>query len=170
KTPQNKLTSPAVLHSIIPYELHNEIYWSLPLTSSIRYIKIYRSEDNKNFEPVAVRPISAAKYTDLIPEVGKVYYYKVAWVDYQYRESPFSNVKESKTKQLTNQELLDMVHHANIQYFIDGMEFNSGMQLLRLGGKDATVSPRSTAVSIIALISGTAQKLIRREVLAERTK
>ena len=170
KTPQNKLTSPAVLHSIIPYELHNEIYWSLPLTSSIRYIKIYRSEDNKNFEPVAVRPISAAKYTDLIPEVGKVYYYKVAWVDYQYRESPFSNVKESKTKQLTNQELLDMVHHANIQYFIDGMEFNSGMQLLRLGGKDATVSPRTTGVGIMALISGTEQKLITREVLVGRIK
>ena len=170
KTPQNKLTSAAVLHSIVPFELHNEIYWRLPLTSSIRYIKIYRSEDNKNFEPVAVRPIFSAKYTDLIQEVGKVYYYKVAWVDFQYRESPFSNVKESKTKELNNQELLDMVHYANIQYFIDGMEFNSGMQQLRMGGKGATVSPRITGVGIMALISGTEQKLITREVFVGRVK
>lgn len=170
KTPQNKLTSAAVLHSIVPFEMHNEIYWSLPLTSSIRYIKIYRSEDNKNFEPVAIRPVFAAKYTDLIPEVGKVYYYKVAWVDFQYRESPFSNVKESKTSHFTNQKLLDMVHYANIQYFIDGMEFNSGMQLLRMGGKDAIVSPRTTGVGIMALISGAEQKLITREVLVGRIK
>src|SRR5690606_29966087 len=119
KVPQNKLTSAAVLQSVLPFEQHTEIYWRLPLTSSIRYIKIYRSENNKDFEPVAIRPIFASKYTDIIPEVGKVYYYKIAWVDYQYRESPFSNVKEVKTKTLSNEELLDMVHHANIQFFID---------------------------------------------------
>jgi len=168
RTPQNKLTGAAVLHSVIPFERHNEIYWRLPLTSSIRYIKIYRSEDNKNFEPVAIRPVFASKYSDVVPEVGKLYYYKIAWVDYQYRESPFSTVKEIKTKMLSNEELLDMFHHANIQYFIDGVEFNSGMQQLRMSGKDAIVSLKLTGVGIMALISGTEQKMLTREIFIGR--
>lgn len=168
KTPQNKLTGAAVLHTITPFEQHVDVSWRLPLTSSIRYIKIYRSENNVDFEPIAIRPVFASKYTDIIPEVGKLYYYKIAWVDYQYRESPFSTVKEVKTKVLNNEELLNMVHQSNIQYFIDGMEFNSGMQQLRMSGKDATVSTKLTGLGIMALISGVQQKMISREQFISR--
>jgi len=168
KTPQSKLTGAAVLYSVIPFEQHVDISWRLPLTSSIRYIKIYRSENNEDFEPVGIRPIFASKYSDIVPEVGKQYYYKIAWVDYQYRESPFSNVKDIKTKVLSDEELLNMVHHANIQYFIDGVEFNSGMQQLRMSGKDAVVSTRLTGIGVMALISGAQQKLLSREVFVGR--
>ena len=170
KTPQTKLTGAAVLYSVTPFEQHVDISWRLPLTSSIRYIKIYRSEDNVDFEPVGIRPIFASKYTDIVPEIGKAYYYKIAWVDYQYRESPFSTVKEIKTKLLSDEELLNMVHNANIQYFIDGVEFNSGMQQLRMSGKDAIVSTKLTGVGLMALISGTQQKLLSREVLIGRVQ
>src|SRR3546814_12662606 len=64
RTPMNKLTSAAVIQNVIPFERHVDISWRLPLTPSIRYIKIYRSENNKDFKPVAIRPIFATKYRD----------------------------------------------------------------------------------------------------------
>jgi len=168
KTPQNKLTGAAVIHSVVPFERHVDISWRLPLTPSIRYIKIYRSENNKDFTPLAIRPIFATKYSDIIPEVGRSYYYKIVWVDFQYRESPFSNTLESKTKILSNEELLSMVQHANIQYFIDGAEFNSGMQQLKMSGEGAIVSLKLTGLGIMALITGAEQKMFSREVLIAR--
>src|SRR5690606_1203351 len=168
KTPMNKLTSGAVIQSVLPFERHIEVSWRLPLTPSIRYVKIYRSEDNKSFMPVAIRPIFATKYSDIISEVGKTYYYKITWLDFQYRESPYSVVKEAKTKLLTNDELLNMVQRANIEYFIDGAEFNSGMQLFRRSHNDAIVSSKLTGIGIMALISGVNQKIIPRSVLVDR--
>jgi len=168
KTPMNKLTSAAVIQSVLPFERHMEVSWRLPLTPSIRYIKIYRSEDNKDFKPVAIRPIFATKYSDIISEVGKTYYYRITWLDFQYRESPYSIVKEAKTRFLTNDELLNMVQKANIEYFVDGTEFNSGMQLFRRSNNDAIVSSKLTGMGIMALISGVNQKMIPRDILIDR--
>jgi len=168
RTPMNKLTSAAVIQSVLPFERHMEVSWRLPLTPSIRYVKIYRSENNKDFKPVAIRPIFATKYSDIISEVGKTYYYRITWLDFQYRESPYSLVKEAKTRLLNTDELLNMVQQANIEYFIDGAEFNSGMQLFRRSHNDAIVSSKLTGIGIMALISGVNQKMIPRSVLIDR--
>src|SRR5690606_4934757 len=63
---------------------------------------------------------------------------------------------------------LDMVQHASIQYFLDGAEFNSGMQRLKMSGKDAVVSTQLSGLGILALISGVEQKLFSREILIAR--
>ena len=47
--PRAKLTGQAVLSSAVAYEKHVDLTWQLPLTPSIRYIKIYRSVDKKSF-------------------------------------------------------------------------------------------------------------------------
>src|SRR5690606_15683124 len=95
--PRVKLSSPAVLASAKAYDRHVDLTWQLPLTPSIRYIKIYRAEDNEHFEPIAIRPIFVQKYTDFVPYPEKTYFYKIAWVDYDYLESPFSEVIEATT-------------------------------------------------------------------------
>src|SRR5690606_30044 len=170
RVPKNRLTGAAVIQNVKAFERHVDVTWRLPLTPSLRYIKIYRSEDNKNFQPIAIRPVFSSRYSDVVPETGKDYYYKIAWVDYQYRESPFSEVEKAQTKTMTDAELLDMVHRANIQYFADGSEFNSGMQLLRPGTKSAIVSPALTGVAIMASISGVEQKIFTREQLTARVQ
>src|SRR5690606_18006278 len=103
--------------------------WQLPLTPSIRYIKIYRSEDNENFKAVGIRPISMQGCLDYVPEVNKTYYYKIAWVDYDYEESPLSKIKEVKTKMLEKAELLDLVQETHVNYFAENYDINSGMYL-----------------------------------------
>src|SRR5690606_17732352 len=108
RPPRVKLSSPAVLSTAVAYDRHVDLTWQLPLTPSIRYIKIYRSEDNEHFDPVAIRPIFVQKCTDFVPYSDRTYYYKIAWVDYGYLESPFSNVLEASPKASDDEGMLDL--------------------------------------------------------------
>lgn len=163
---KSQLTSAAVLSSAIGFERHVELTWKLPLTPSIRYIKIYRSVDNKSFQPIAIRPIFFKRYSDVISQKDKVYYYRVSWVDYLYRESPLSNVLEVKSKELDSEDLIDMFQQANVNYFIDGEEFNSGMQLKSLYNLNSAVSTKATGIGILALIAGVKDDIeVRNELL-----
>jgi len=168
KAPDMKLTGKAVLSSVDAYERHVDVSWQLPLTPSIRYIKIYRSTDNENFFPVGIRPISFNRYTDIVPRTDVSYYYKIAWVDYQYRESPFSEIKKADTKPATDDELLNVVEKAHVAYFNDEMEFNSGMHKVSALVSDARISVRATGVGLLAQTVGVERKFISRQLLLDR--
>ncbi|MEH6306967.1 glucoamylase family protein [Olivibacter sp. CPCC 100613] len=170
KTPDMKLTGKAVLSSVEAHERHVDIVWQLPLTPSIRYIKIYRSEDNRNFSPVAVRPISFNKYTDFVPRTNVSYYYKIAWVDYRYRESPFSDVKTAETKLANDDDLLNSIEKSHIAYFTNETEFNSGMHKISPLVSEASVSVKGTGIGILAQVIGVERKFIPRQLLLDRLK
>lgn len=166
--PQVKLSSQAVLSSAKAYDRHVDLTWQLPLTPSIRYVKVYRSEDNEHFVPVAIRPIFVQKCTDVVPQSDKTYYYKVAWVDYNYRESPFSNVLEAETKTATDDELLDFIKAAHVNYFIERTEVNSGMHAIQFGIDHATVSVKETGLSLLAQVVGAERRIVSRRALRSR--
>lgn len=166
--PQSQLTSAAVLSSGIGYERHIDLTWKLPLTPSIRYIKFYRSIDNKNFEPVAIRPVFAKRYSDIIPLSDTTYYYKISWMDYFYRESPLSNVLKVKSGKMNDDALVAMIQKANISYFTDGEEFNSGMQLKNIYNQNSVVSVKNTGVGILALIASIKDDFQLREKVLTR--
>ena len=162
RPPRVKLSSPAVLSTAVAYERHVDLTWQLPLTPSIRYIKIYRSEDNEHFNPVAIRPIFVQKCTDVVPYSDRTYYYKVAWVDYGYLESPFSDVLKAAPKAASDEAMLDFMQAAHVNYFIERTEINSGMHAVHFGVDDATVSVRETGLSILAYVVGVERGLISR--------
>ncbi|MFD1770601.1 glucoamylase family protein [Sphingobacterium suaedae] len=165
---QVKLSSPAILSSAIAYDKQVHLQWQLPLTPSIRYIKIYRSEDNKEFIPVGIRPISMQSCLDYVPDLNKTYFYKIAWVDYNYIESPFSTVKEVKTKRLNETELLDLVQGAHVNYFTENYDINSGMYLPFRMKERAIVSVKETGNAILSLIVGVEKGRVNRQVALGR--
>src|SRR5690606_27975860 len=112
-----ELNAPAVLNSVKAGAQHVELEWQLPLDPAIRYTKVYRSLDGKQFEAVGLRPISALRYVDFVPERERLYHYKVTWVDYQFKESPFSDIFRVEVKQLGDEELLHSIQAAHINYF-----------------------------------------------------
>ncbi|WP_353126886.1 glucoamylase family protein [Parapedobacter pyrenivorans] len=160
--PRAKLSSPAVLSAATAYDQHIDLTWQLPLTPSIRYIKIYRSEDNEHFSPIAIRPIFVQKGTDFVPYPNKTYYYKIAWVDYNYLESPFSNVVEATTHTASDSALLDFMQAAHFNYFVERAEVNSGMHGVHFGVDDATVSVKGTGLSILSHVVGAEHGFISR--------
>ncbi|MBD1421457.1 glucoamylase family protein [Sphingobacterium chuzhouense] len=165
---QVKLSSPAILSSAVAYDKQVHLQWQLPLTPSIRYIKIYRSEDNKDFQAVGIRPISMQGCLDYVADINKTYYYKIAWVDYNYEESPFSEVKEVKTKKLNETELLDLVQGAHVNYFAENYDINSGMYLPFRMKERAVVSVKESGNAILSLIVGVEKERINRSLAVGR--
>jgi len=164
------LTSAAVLSKVNPHGKHVELQWQVPLTPSIRYVKIYRSLDNKEFTPVAIRPTYMLRYLDYVPTLDKKYYYKIAWVDYNYRESPFSDVKEVEPKALNENQFLDLVQLAHINYFIENYDVNSGMYTpFRLKDK-APVSVKETGGALLSLMVGVEKGFLSKSMFINRTK
>lgn len=163
-----KLSSPAVLSSITAYDKQVYLQWQLPLTPSIRYIKIYRSENNKDFSPVAIRPITMQSCLDFVPTLDKTYYYKIAWVDYNYMESPFSEVKEVKTQRLSEEQLLDLVQSAHVNYFVENHDINSGMYLPSHRKDKAVVSVQESGNAVLSLIVGVERGRLSRQVALSR--
>ncbi|GHE33548.1 hypothetical protein GCM10017764_15870 [Sphingobacterium griseoflavum] len=165
---QVKLSSPAILSSAVAYDKQVHLQWQLPLTPSIRYIKIYRSEDGKNFTPVGIRPISMQGCLDYVPDLNRTYFYKIAWIDYNYVESPFSQIKEVKTKRLDEHELLDLVQGAHVNYFLENYDINSGLYL-PFGMKErALVSVKESGNAILSLIVGVEKGRVNRQVALGR--
>lgn len=168
--PQVKLVSPAVLSAVDAYDRHVDLTWQLPLTPSIRYVKIYRSEDNENFTPVAIRPIFVQKYTDFVPQSNENYYYKITWVDYNYLESPFSGVLEAQTKAADDDELLDFIQAAHLNYFLERIEVNSGMHTVQFGVDNAIVSVNETGLSLLAQVVGASRGFVSEAATRNRLK
>lgn len=167
--PKEKLFSPAVLSAVKAFDKHVSLTWQLPLTPSIRYIKIYRSDDKKHFEPVSLRPIFVRNAIDIVPVSNKTYYYKVAWVDYDYVESPFSDVLEATVKTSTDDELLDFIQSASINYFVESAEVNSGMHSVSVRStRDASISVKNTGFSILSHIVGVERGIVARPFAAAR--
>ncbi|UIR57672.1 hypothetical protein LZQ00_07585 [Sphingobacterium sp. SRCM116780] len=163
-----KLSSAAILSKIASIDKQVELQWQLPLTPSIRYIKIYRSTDNIDFKPIGIRPVFMQKCYDLVDEFNKTYYYKIAWVDYDYLESPFSAVREIKTKRASDEELTDLVKNANVNYFIENYDINSGLFLPNKANKRAIVSIEESGYAILSLLIGVENELISRQAALTR--
>lgn len=166
--PEGRLTSSAILSHAKSYQNHVHLSWRLPLTPSIRYVKIYRSEDNENFQPVGIRPVYMQGCLDYIPEIDKDYYYKVAWVDYDYLESPFSEVIKVTSEKMTNDELLDLVQHTHINYFLENFDINSGMFMPYRMKDKALVSVKETGYAILSLLVGVEKGTANKSLVLNR--
>jgi len=168
KTPAVKLSSPAVLSSATAFDRHVRLQWQLPLTPSIRYIKIFRSEDGGDFAPVDIRPVTMQGCMDLAPALNKTYRYKIAWLDYNYAESPLSEAKEVKTSRLDDERLLDLVQNAHVDYFVDHQDVNSGMYLPVRRRDKAVVSVRESGYAVLSLLVGVERGRLSRQAALSR--
>lgn len=164
------LTSNAVLSKATAYGKHVDLQWQVPLTPSIRYVKIYRSLDNKEFKAVAIRPTYMLRSLDYVPVLDKKYYYKIAWVDYNYRESPFSEVLEVEPKQLNEDQLLDLIQLANVNYFIENYDINSGMYMPYRMKDKAVVSVRETGGAMLSMLVGVEKGFVSKALFLNRVK
>jgi len=152
--PKTALNYPAVLNSVTASEKHVEVEWQLPLDPAIRSVKIYRSIDGENFEEIAIRPILASKYIDVVSVSNRNYFYKITWLDHHYAESPFSKVLSAQTRPIDNEALLDAVQAAHINFFDKLSEFNSGMHKVDHFSSKAVVNVEETGYSLLASTVG----------------
>lgn len=151
------------------FERHVDLSWTDVDTETTRYLKIYRSSDSKDFTAVGVQsPDEFSLYVDYTGLPGKTYYYKMSSIGYDYSESPLSEAIEVSTKEMSDEELLDMVQEASFRYYWDGAEQNSGLALENIPGRKNMIATGASGFGIMALIVGVERGFITKDEFIAR--
>jgi exo beta-1,2-glucooligosaccharide sophorohydrolase (non-reducing end) len=79
------------------YERHVDIRWDPVEAPELQRYVVYRSRDNRDFQPIGIQVPGINRFTDYLGQPGKMAFYKVAWSDHAYRESPLSEAVTGKT-------------------------------------------------------------------------
>jgi len=150
------------------YERHVDISWAPVLSSELQRYIVYRSLDNKNFEPIGIQVPGINRYTDYLGKPGVTAYYKVAASDHQYRLSSFSKPASATTKAMSDDELLTMLQEACFRYYWEGAHPVAGTTLENIPGDDRIAATGASGFGIMALIVGVDRGFITRQQGLER--
>jgi exo beta-1,2-glucooligosaccharide sophorohydrolase (non-reducing end) len=135
----------------------------------IKYIKIYRSNNNRDYFPVGVQnPEYSSRYTDFTGTPGETYYYRLSSLGYHYEESDLSEPVQAKTYEMNDDQLLDMVQEACFRYYWDGAEPVSGLALENIPGRKNMIATGASGFGIMALVAGAERGFITRDQLIGR--
>jgi exo beta-1,2-glucooligosaccharide sophorohydrolase (non-reducing end) len=155
-------TKPAIL-SATGYAMHVDIVWEKPADKNIHLVKIYRSENGKEYKAVGIQQPYINRYIDFVGVPGKKYFYKISFLNSIYEETKFSNPVTALTKQMTDDELLTMVQEASFRYYWEGSEASSGMAKENIPGRQNMIACGASGFGIMAILVGTERKFITRE-------
>jgi hypothetical protein len=150
------------------YAKHVDITWNTVSDSTVKYIKVYRSDDGKNFLPVGIQSPWINRYADFTDTTGKKFYYKISFLNDDYKESSFSNIVSATTHAMSDSALLDMVQEANFRYYWEGAESNSGLALEDVPGRHHMIAAGASGFGMMALIAGTDRKFITHQHAVDR--
>lgn len=159
-----------VLLSANGYDRHIDLVWDRPADSNIRYVKIYRSEDGKKYTARGIQSPYINRYTDYTGTTGKTFYYRISYLDQQYRETKPTGELSARTRAMTDEELLTMVQEACFRYYWEGAEANSGLARENIPGRQDMVAMGAAGFGMMALIAGTERGFVTRAQAVERFK
>jgi hypothetical protein len=161
------LSAPANVQAM-GYDRHIDISWDAPDVASLQHYIVYRSLDGRDFQPIGIQFPGIHRYSDYIGRSGQKASYKVAAVDRSYRESATSQVTSASTRELSDDELLNMVQEASFRYYWEGAHPKAGMSLENIPGDPQIVATGASGFGIMALIVGVERGFISRQQGVER--
>ncbi|HSI69577.1 MAG TPA: glucoamylase family protein [Gillisia sp.] len=151
------------------YERHVDLTWENVDPELVRYIKIYRSEGNKDFSPVGVQsPQEYSRYTDYTGVPDKTYHYKISVLGNDYSESSLSSSVSVQTREMNDEELMEMVQEAAFRYYWEGAEPTSGLARENIPGRKNMIATGASGFGLMALIVGAEREFISREEFISR--
>jgi exo beta-1,2-glucooligosaccharide sophorohydrolase (non-reducing end) len=161
--------TPAI-QAIKGYAKHFDIEWKAVKDNNIKYVKIYRSENGKDFKPVGIQTRFINRYSDYVGVTGRSYQYKISFLDQNYREAALSKAVAGSTKAMSDEQLMDMVQEACFRYYWDGAEAHSGLAKENIPGRHTMIASGASGFGIMALIVGAERKFISRQQAVNRFK
>ena len=150
------------------YDRHVDISWNPVTGNSLQGYEIYRSLDGHEFEPVGIQIAGINRYADFIGRSNVQASYKVKALDRTYRQSEFSVVASASTKELSDDELLNMLQEACFRYYWEGAHPDAKGLMENIPGDDRLISTGATGFGIMSLIVGVDRGFITREQGLER--
>lgn len=144
------------------YARHIDIEWKPLNDTAVKWVKVYRSTDGKNFTPLAIQWPLIHRYADYTGETGKTFHYKIAFLDRNYKETKPSAAVAASTRVMSDEELLTMVQEACFRYYWEGAENHSGLARENIPGRKNMIATGASGFGLMALIAGTERKFITR--------
>jgi exo beta-1,2-glucooligosaccharide sophorohydrolase (non-reducing end) len=145
------------------FDRHIDVQWQAPTESAAAYYVVSRSLDGGPFLPVGTQRPGVNRYADFFGRSGAKASYRVAAADWEGRESAASAVVTAATRELTDDELLDMLQEAAFRYYWEASGANTGMAHENLPGDDRIVATGATGLGISALVAAVHRKIITRD-------
>ena len=148
--------------------MHVDISWKPVPDSTVQFVKIYRSENGKDFRAVGIQSTLIDRYADYTGVSQKRFYYRITFVDDNFRETPLSNTLYADTRQMNDGAFLTMIQRACFRYYWEGAEKVSGLAKEDIAGRTDMVATGASGFGIMALIVGTQRKFITRDQSIQR--
>jgi hypothetical protein len=150
------------------HDQHVEIRWDAVNDPALDRYVIYRSIDNKDYEPVGIQLPGTERFSDFLGKSGITAQYKVAAIDHHYRKSQLSQPATASTRMLSDDELLTMLQEACFHYYWEGADPHSGMTRENYPGDERIVATGASGFGIMALMVAAERQFIAREQAIDR--
>ncbi|MCF1190051.1 hypothetical protein LRR18_00530 [Mangrovimonas sp. AS39] len=163
------ITQKPNLISVKGFEKHIDLTWEKPTDMNVKYIQIYRkSGKDSDFKYIGIQHPWISGYTDFVGDSKETYTYQISYLNKDYLNTTPSNVLSTQTREMTDDELLDMVQESHLRYYWDGAESNSGLALENIPGRTTMIATGASGFGMMAIIAGVHRKFISREEAVER--
>lgn len=167
-TNQLTLTEKPILTSVKGYEKHFQITWKKVKEPSVKYVKIYRSQDGgASYRAVGIQSPYLSGYNDFPGSQGK-FSYKISFIDGKYVESDLTESQTAQTREMSGEDFLDMIQESNFRYYWEGSEPASGLSLENIPGRSTMIATGASGFGIMAIVAGVKRGFISREEAADR--
>src|SRR5690606_10966359 len=125
------------LISVKGYERHFDLAWKPVTDTAVRYVQIQRKSNSMaNFKVVAIQSPWISGFSDFVENhESREYEYRISFLNSEYKESSSSNSIKSSTKEMADEEFLNMIQLSNFRYYWEGCEPNSGLALENIPGR-----------------------------------
>ena len=150
------------------YDRHIDVSWDPVAGDSLQSYEIYRSLGGQKFEPVGIQAAGIDRYTDFLGRSGVSASYRVRAVDRAYRASELSAAASASTRELSDDELLNMLEEACFRYYWEGAHPVAKALVENIPGDDRLVPTGATGFAVMALIVGVDRGFITRDQGTER--
>ena len=148
------------------YEKHIDLSWDKNSETDLSGYYIYKKENNE-FKIISTIDRKENFYIDFIDETGVGFEYKISAYNRSGIESELSAAVSASTKEMDDEEFLDMVQETTFRYFWDFAHPQSGMIRERYRS-DNTVTTGGSGFGVMAILVGSERGYISREEGAER--
>ncbi|MCK9280562.1 MAG: T9SS type A sorting domain-containing protein [Melioribacteraceae bacterium] len=163
-------TPPSIPQNVksINYELHSDIVWNSNSESDLSGYKIYKKAGD-TYTLQKLQP-KEKNYFSVYVGNGSNYIYKVSAIDQSGNESQLSGELSLSSKQMGDNDFLDMVQRAVFRYFWNYADPVSGLMRERYhpNNGDRTATIGGSGFGIMAIPVGVERGFISREEGAER--
>jgi hypothetical protein len=151
------------------YERHFDVSWTASAADDLLAYRIYRSMEDKAFEPIGTQQGSRLRFTEFTGKPPREASYRVTALDLAGNESaPSPASTRASTRAFTDDELLTMVQEASFRYYWEAGHPVAGLAPEVLPGDTNLLALGGSGFGVMAMLVAAEREFVPRDAVAKR--